>query len=828
MTVQMLVELTVVGYLPGALLFRWPSAGRPARAALPAEERAFWAIILSVGVSCMLAVALAAAGVYTFSRLVGIEIGLGLVLAAMARGNLRLGSAAARVRASALLPVLLVAAGLWLYFPPAEYVVGGRDPGVYTAEGVQIAQRGSLVTQEELVAAIPAHLRGLVFPGGPGGTHQRFMGFFVLDASAGTVAGQFPHLYPASLALGYGIDGLTGVRRATGVWAILGVLALYFAGTVFFGRLVATAAAGLLTLHVAQVWFARTPNAEVAFQALVFAGLCAYARMGTTGSRFFALTASTLLGTLFFLRVDGFIVLAMVGAAVAFDLAAGRRVPAMFVVPLVAWAAAGTAYLATFVRPYFEQPKGFVQNLTLAQWALLAAGLGATAVVIMLVRRRRTVLSGWVPAGIVVSVVVAAAYAYFVRVPGGRLTPYDAYALRTFTTHYLTPSLLAAAVAGYALSVPHTFGRHPFLVLLVTGFSAVFFYKVRIVPEHFWMARRFLPVILPAMLLYAASAFFYTPWRPTGGRAAWLLRARTALGLVMLAGAGWQFFQQTMPILPHVEYAGVIPRLERLAAKIGDDDLVIMESQKSSDLHVLGLPLAYIYAKHVVVLTSDRPPAAAFDEFAEWAVRRYSRVLYLGESGKDLLSRRVDAAFVASDTFTAPEYERSRDRSPRVVRYKVFTYGLWQFVLEPPVVDRVRVEVGGADDFTVGGFFAKETNGRFRFRWSMASSELRLRLPGGEPSQLTLWMGKGVRPLGAIEARVSVYVEGQLAGTADVTSPEPEPFAFSLPSDAAGRASRRDGFVVVRIETPTWNPARTIRSQDDRELGVILTAVELR
>ena len=828
MTVQTLIELAVVGYLPGALLFRWPSAGRPARAALPAEERAFWAIILSVGMSCLLVVALAAAGVYTFRRLVGIEVGLGLLLAVMARGDLRLGSSAARVRASALLPVLLVAAGLWLYFPPAEYVVGGRDPGVYTAEGVQIAQRGSLITQEALVAAVPAHLRDLVFPTGPGGTHQRFMGFFVLDASAGTVAGQFPHLYPASLALGYGIDGLTGVRRATGLWAILGVLAVYFAGTVFFGRLAGVAAAGLLTLHVAQVWFARTPNAEVAFQALVFAGLCAYARMGTTGSRFFALAASALLGTLFFLRVDGFIVLAMVGAAVVFDLAAGRRVPAMFVVPLAAWAAAGTAYLATFVRPYFEQPKGFVQNLTLAQWALLSAGLGAMAVATMLVRRRRTSLFDWVPAGVVVSVVVAAAYAYFLRVPGGRLTLYDAYALRTFTTHYLTPYLLAAALAGFALSVPYTFGRHPFLVLLVTGFSAVFFYKIRIVPEHFWMARRFLPVILPAMLLYAVGAFFYTPWRAVGGRTAWLLRARTALGLAVVAGAGWHFFQQTRPILPHVEYAGVIPRLERLASKIGDDDLVVMESQKSSDLHVLGLPLAYIYAKHVLVLTSDRPPAAAFDEFAEWAARHYSRVLYLGESGKDLLSRRVDAEFVTSDSFTAPEYERSRDRSPKVVRHKVFSFGLWQFLLEPGAIDRVRVDIGGADDFTVGGFFAKETNGRFRFRWSMARSELRLRLPAGEPSQLTLWMGKGVRPPGAPEARVSVYVEGQLAGTADVASPEPQPFAFSLPLDAVGRASQRDGFVVVRLETPTWNPARTIRSQDDRELGVILTAVELR
>ena len=828
MMLGMLVNLVIVGYLPGALLFRWPSRGRPARAALPADERIFWAIILSLTTSCMLVVSLAAAGMYTFGRLVGIDLAVSLLLAATARGDLRLGPSAARPRPSALLPALLVAAGLWLYFPPAEYVLGGRDPGVYTAEGVQIAQRGSLVTRDALVAAVPAHLRSLVFPRGIVSTLMRFMGFFILDRDAGTVVGQFPHLYPASLALGYGIDGLTGVRRATGLWAILGVLAVYFAGTIYFGRPVAAAAAGLLSLNVSQVWFARSPNSETAFQALIFAALCAYARMETTGARFFAVVAASLLGILLFLRVEAFIVLAIVAGAVALDMAVGRRIRPVFLFPLVAWVAGGTAYLFAYVRPYLDQPIGFIRNVTPAHWVLTALGVGLIAGAVALSRRRRTASLAWLPMGVVLVVVAAAVYAYFFREPGGRLAAYDASALRTFATHYLTPYLLAAAVTGYALVVPRMFWRHVLLVMLVTSYCLFFFYKIRIVPEHFWMARRFLPVILPATLLYAGAAAFYAPWRVPGPRAAWALRVRTAAGIVMVAAAGWAFYQQTKPILPHVEYGGVVPRLERLAAQIGDDDLVVMESPRSSDLHVLGLPLAYIYAKQVLVLNSDRPPSIPFAELIEWAARRSRRVLYLGSTGKELLSRNVDAEFVAIQDFSVPEYDRRPDYPPRDVRQKAFSFGLWRFVVGPRPADRVRVEIGGADDFAIGGCWAKETNGRFRFRWSTGRAELRLRVPVGEPSTLTVWAGNGGRPPGGPEARVSVYAEDRLAGTANVSSSEPQPFVISLPADAVARASRRDGFIRLRLETPTWSPKRSIGSSDDRELGVILTAVELR
>ncbi len=43
-----LVGALIIGYLPGAVIFRLPIAERQKRAALAAEERVFWQVILSV------------------------------------------------------------------------------------------------------------------------------------------------------------------------------------------------------------------------------------------------------------------------------------------------------------------------------------------------------------------------------------------------------------------------------------------------------------------------------------------------------------------------------------------------------------------------------------------------------------------------------------------------------------------------------------------------------------------------------------------------------------------------------------------------------------
>src|SRR5204863_7456043 len=114
-----------------------------------------------------------------------------------------------------------------------------------------------------VVAAIPPFARDLFVPqdvNRPRFVAPRFMGFFVLDPDRGTVVSQFPHLFPASIAIGYGIAGLTGARWTVTAWGVFGVLAVYFFGARLFGRAGAAAGALLLTLNVVQLWFARYPN----------------------------------------------------------------------------------------------------------------------------------------------------------------------------------------------------------------------------------------------------------------------------------------------------------------------------------------------------------------------------------------------------------------------------------------------------------------------------------------------------------------------------------------------------------------------------------------
>jgi hypothetical protein len=824
----MLLEALVLGYLPGALMLRWPSAGRPARAALPAEERLFWAVVLSVTSSCMLALGLGAFGLYTFSRLLWMLAALCGVLVMGSRFNLGLGPQAMRPGWTALIPAAFVALGLWLFFPPAEWVLGGRDPGVYTSEGVQIAQGGSLKTTDTLVASIPPQVLDLVAPPTQEVYRRRFVGFLLEDAKTGTVGGQFPHFYPASLAIGYGLDGLTGVRRTTGVWGILGLLAVYFAGTLYFGRAAAAAGVGLLGLHIAQVWFARSPYSELPMQALVFAALLAYARMEAVSSRFFGLVAASLLGAMLFLRVDAMIVIITVVGALLLEFAVGRRVRGYFVAVLGLWTGLGWTYLSVFVRPYLQMPIGFVENLTTLHWVFIAAGAAGLAVLLALLRQRRAAPPGRLPVAVVLAVTAGSFYAYFLRQPGGLLAPYDAYALRSFTVNYFTPYLLVAALAGFAIAVPRLFWSHPWMVLLVSVFSVFFFYKIRIVPEHFWMARRFLPVILPSMLLFAGAAAFYTPWRDLRGWKLWLSRGRQAVGVAVVALAAWHFFAQTKPILAHIEYADVIPRLEALATQIHDDDLVLVEYRWASDLHLLGLPLAYIYGRNVLVLQTDTPKAADVKTLIDWASQRFPRVLYMGSGGSRLLSRTLDAEFISDEAISVPEYERSWDHFPAGSRQKWFLFSLFRLVPFTAPRARARVDVKTGDNFAVTDFHALEQHDKLRFRWTTDSSSIRLRLPSERPTRLTLWMSHGGRPAGLTPATVRVYAGRRELGSVVVTSSEIRPYEFTLPPDVIDDAADGDGFLEIRIETPTWNPHFTLGVADDRDLGVMLTRVELR
>jgi hypothetical protein len=281
--------------------------------------------------------------------------------------------------------------------------------------------------------------------------------------------------------------------------------------------------------------------------------------------------------------------------------------------------------------------------------------------------------------------------------------------------------------------------------------------------------------------------------------------------------------------MDHVEYRGVIPHLEELAGRIGDRDLLLVESRDAgSDAHVFALPLAYIYARNVLVLNSAAPDLPTFAAFHEWARTRYDRVYFLGGGGTALLSRRSGASYISSARVHAPEYASTFNAYPAGVRDKKFDFGL--YALQPETDERRKwfdLDVGFRDDVQVVRFHAKEVAAGQTMRWSQDQSFVSVTTITPDAREVVVTMSNGGRPQGLTPADVSVFLNDQRLGTARVTDGF-RPYTFALPAAAAQAAAASDSPARLTIRTPIWNPQAVLGGEDNRELGVMVDRVQVR
>ena len=822
----------LLGYLPGALLFRVPALDRERRAALTAEERLFWAVVLSAALSSAGALSLAFAGTYALERVLWLNGAVCLGIGLGWRARLRLGAPAPQPTRSAAAPLALaaVAAGLFFFVPPAEYINGGRDPGVYFNAGIQIARHGAVVIDDPLVRTIPAEHRDLFFlrpSPSPGHESIRFLGFFVTNQDAGTVVGQFPPLYPVWIAIAYDTLGLTGARHVHGLWAVLGVLAVYFAGAFVLGRRAAFAGTALLAVHVAQVWFARYFCAEMILQPLVFAGVLACARAHADGGRFFAPVAGVLLGLAPFVHLTGIVALAAAGAAGLASRAAGYAVRPSFVLPLAALSTAAVACYALVLTPYtLTTLEPFLRRLSAPAVIGGGSALLAAAAGLWLAGGRATFsrrMRRWLPVSAAAALPVLAAYALAVREPARRALELDPVGLTPFTAFYLTPLGLAAALAGWSLAAGRRWWRGWALLAVAGVFAVVFFTYPRIAPDHFWAARRYVSIILPAALLLAGAAVFMPVTWPRRFPARTADGVRTVLGAAALTLLGWQFTQATLPVLRHTEYAGMIADVESLAARFAPDDLLVFPTAGASDAELLALPLAYIHGRNVAVLTDDAPDPAALARFLDWARARYARTFFIG-AGVRLLSPRTGAEPVADVRAALPFYDRANHAYPQGVDQWNFDYGIYELVARTGERAAFALDVGVHDHLHVAGMHGRSIDERgVTYRWTTGRSVVQIvdMLPGAQT--LTLRMSDGGRPAEAAEARVTVFLDDQPLGAIVLDDDDAfRTYTLPIPAALAGRA-----VATLRLDTASWVPLDLLGISDRRELGVMLARVEI-
>jgi hypothetical protein len=824
-----LPELLLLAFAPGALIYRAPVLDRDRRAALAADERAFWAVVISVAWTSAAALGLAAASAYTLPRLLAVNGALSAAVLAAWRTRLHYRGTAPAPGWTALLPAAVLLLGALTFFQASEFVIGGKDPGVYINEGIALATRGSFVVTDKLVSSVPQSLQELFFPFYYQNWYYsiRFMGFFLVDPLKGTVVGQFPHLYPAWVAIGYGLAGVEGALRAVSGWAVLGLLGVYFVAARLIGRIPAWCATVLLAVSVIETWFGRYPNSEMALQALLFAGLLAFARSHVDDDAFFAPVAGVLLGLLVFVRFDAVLAWAGVGVATVLLTLTGRRPKLAFVLTVIGAVVLAGVYIRLFMLPGFGRYAAFFEALRPTHLALLAAGIAGSAGLLLVSRSSRLsrFVEAWVPWGLSAVVVVAVVYACFFRVPGGRLAAHDALSMRTFTW-YFPWAALVAAVAGFVLLAWRRFWRDPALLLVTTVYGFFVFYKIQIVPEHFWMTRRFLPMILPSALVLMAASAFYGVWgrRPKGDSPRAVRVAGWALPVAFIAVVGSLLVRASEPVRAHVEYQGLLGRVENLSRQFTPRDLVVFESRRSSDLHVIALPLAYAFQRNVLVLTSPRPDRSRFRGFLDWARPRFDNVYFVGSGGTDLLSKAVAVKPVSAERFQVPEYQSVRNAYPTGPKAKEFDFSVYRFVDPPDVPEPLDLTVGTSDDLFVVRFNAKETINGQSFRWTTDSSYVTLIGMNQRSAKVVVWMDQGGRSPSLGPAVVTCSIDAKPVGSVTVDGRGFQPYEFAIPPGVAAAAASREDPALLRIVTRGWSPG----VEDSRTLGVMVSRVAVQ
>ena len=816
---------------------------REDRAALAADEAAFLVLAASVALSSWAGLLLAEMGLFS----------LPTAAAAVAAGSalaLLLGRRRAGLPWRGIGPAphgwatLAVAAlAFLLYARPGEYLLGGRDPGIYVAAMASIARTGGIAVTDPVVLSIPAEDVELFFrnPARPDYSWGRFMGFPLERPETGRVVPEFFHLFPVFGAYLFQAMGVRGALATPPVFGVLGTVGALLALRRVFGAAPALLAALLLAVNVLQAWFARYPVSEPMSQFLFLSALLAFALWEERRTAALGALAGIFLGTALLVRIDGVLLAACVAAWIGLRRAQGAlpwREAAALLVPFLALAAHGVVHAAFWSRkylieiasrPYWNQPP--------AVWLLgTAAVMGAILAAHVLGPRARTWLAGHgrtVRAGIGIAVVVLCAYAYLLRpalsawagadgndparawAERGLLAPLGFRALAAHDAQslvrlgwFVSPLAVVLALLGLLAALRDWRPRYLFPLLCLAAYGGFYLYKIRVYADYYFAMRRFLPVVLPLLLGLAALALVRLA-RAGGAR-------RVAAG-VLAAALFALFVRDTLPTLRHREWQGAVRFVDDVARRFGPADAVIFEQPRS--IHLLSLPLWAVHGVNAVELARFNPDPARLQHLVRAWRGRYRNIYFVHTYSTDLCGLFLER--VEEHAFGSFEWERAYGRKPAGPEFKSLRFTISRVVLpeELSVPALPEVDVGGSDDVQVSGFHGKEGGGAHTYRWTGSCASLYLPAAGpGDTIAITASAGR--RPAGS-PAVVRVSLSGTPLGafTAGAVWAEHQ---LVVPRGAA------TGPPLLRLDVEGWRPANTEPGSGDvRDLGVMVDRVRV-
>jgi hypothetical protein len=744
---------------------------------------------------------------------------IGWVVAALLAARLR-PTIPARVPIPSLAGAILIvglgiASAIYVAFP-ADPTTTVRDMAVYAVHADYMAHHGRQDVPYPAGLDDPRERR-------PPGSVE-FAGVY---GTQPTMTVQFGHLYPAWLAQVFGVLGFEGVIRANAVLAVLAALAVFGVARRVASPPIAALAAVTLALNPSQVWTTHNTLTEIMTQLLIWSAfLCLVAAPPQRAPRAGAI-AGLLLGVAAVVRIDSLVLVPMLLLAGATVRVVDDRSPAWrAAIPL--WLAStpvfviATAYYAGFTEPYFRHLSP--QLLQIAAAAVAAAAVvGVTAVEPLRRWIGRVVRARAVVIGVGIGLLALIVYAYFVRPSIGPFaviedTTFGLGGTRSYIEdalpnlgRYLSPPVVWFGLLGWlALLLREVHGGRTWLlpVVVVTGgYAALYFWNQSIFPDHFWAIRRFIPIVVPAVVVFAAAGLWLVLQRmPSVGRVV----AITVLAL----GLGAYTWRVGGVAATTAERAGDYRQLEQFASELPSEPIYLGLFDSSAG-RGFGLPLALAFDRQLIPLDVMTPAgrAEALDRLARASDDEPLMVITSLVDDADALA----GAELAHVKHTRPAIAAQLHPVPSTVSSSTFELLARRVTGFAPVA----VRFGGQSSWwvTATGFEDPELIDGTLARWTNGSAEVRIPLftaaPAGSLRIEVLATGPDGNDL--VVTANGIEVVHQRIGPGSWSA------EVELPPTLLGAE------LIVAVESDTFVPSQALPgSTDDRTLGVLVSEIEWR
>ncbi len=672
-----------------------------------------------------------------------------------------------------------------------QHLVIDRDPGIYATSGLWMADNDSQIIDTEIE----------VF-GNTDGLNPTTLGH-AGGAGGRTLESQFPHGFPAVLALFGGLFGDGAVFIANPVLVGLAMLAIFAVAARFVGPLGGIAAGLAVGLNPVEAFFGRDTFSEILAQIFLWGGLWLVIRSWGTRAYLPPVLAGIVFGAAMTARLDAAAAIPALLAALGLGLLIDRHravavrpsIIGAALVTIGVTAASSVAVLEARIAStfYYVALEERLLKLAAASIGLILVGAVVIALWPWLSRRlgRLSSLSRIAAAAAAVGFVGLGAFAWFVR-PHVQTTLYPdtnfparglieflqrragssqingrrSYGEETvlWLEWYLGPLALAAGILGIGLALWLALtGRRTrdlaFVLLPVLAFLYLYIPNPRITPDLIWAMRRFLPIVIPGLLIAAVGLGAALALARTGR---WQ-RLTAPLGvLLVLAVPTWQGIDVADERIR--EHHGVLGDLQRGCQAFDDDTaLVIAQPTGSLNSYAENIQLHFAPALRSVC---DLPTIVAREPLTPARLRELSDDL--ARSSRSLVVLGATRGFVGP--------EGSQIAGTRLIMESSYRRLRWQVESRPSIADGRTVRIWATRlpegvGFVAGfgrGFHAPESESGMVRRWSrVGDPRLQILLSRSGRTVVELKLASFSQP-----RRVRVLLDGEQVGAVTVAADE--------------------------------------------------------